>query len=143
MPFIFLAPLQDKSNATVFAIITVIIPFVVFFLIRKLAVSNCVAKLSQTYVEFELSNGISEKINFKDLSSYKIDFTKNGPILALKFEDKRFKILANNNICNATEFRKFCDELELEIENYKKENHADILKVFSFFNPKGKTLFSN
>jgi hypothetical protein len=127
----------DKS---LLIVIEIAFMFLVFRLLKKKAVSNCTAKLNDSSVEFEFENN-SKIINFRDLTSFKAYYGKNGPILYLKTNDENFKISANNNFCKTDDFCRFCVDAIAQLDNYKKTGKTDIIHEGSIFATKAMLYF--
>lgn len=104
----------------------------IFQLFKSKVVYNCNALLSNSKLSFEFENS-SKTINFNDLVSYKVYYGKNGPVLYLKTNITSFKIYANNNFCKTDDFRVFCEETILQLDNYKDENGSILIHEGSIY----------
>ena len=77
------------------------------------------AYLSANSLEVIL-NKESKKIEFKDLLSYKVDEGYKGINLKIKMTDKNvIRIIVYTDYCKIADFRVFCNDLKLTIEQFK------------------------
>jgi hypothetical protein len=125
-------------------LLTFLIGIPVFFftiaLFKKIAVSDCTARLSDTSVEFNF-DGDSKTIDFANLISFKTDDGKNGPILYLKSNDGNFRIFANSSFCNPADFKVFRDDLIAKLDNYRLSVNPSLIHRGSIFATKGMLYF--
>ena len=112
----------------------------IFQLLKGKAVFTCKALLSDISVSFEFENK-SKIINFNDLVSYKVYYGKNGPVLYLKSNIDNFKIYSNNNFCKTDDFRLFCEEAIIQLDNYKDKSDSILIHEGSIFGTKGMKIF--
>jgi hypothetical protein len=101
--------------------------------LKGIAVHNCIAKMSDVSVIFEFENDISRTINFSDLTSYKVYYGKNGPMLYLRNNVDNFKISANNNYCRTDAFVTFCEAIIAQLDKYKNERNPSLVHEGSIF----------
>jgi hypothetical protein len=124
----------------VIVIIDLGLTILLFRTLRGKAVLNCVAKLGETYIEFDFEKG-SRVINFSDLISYKVYYGKNGPILYLKNTSDNFKIFANNNFCKTEHFIAFCKDTIVQLDTYKSTHNSNIIHEGSIYATKAMLYF--
>ena len=127
----------DKS---LMVAIELVLIFLTFRLLKKKAVSNCTAKLSDTSVMFEFENE-TKTINFNELISYKSYYGKNGPILYLKDNIDNFKIFANDNFCKTDDFKIFSDDTIIQLGKYKDNNSLTLIHEGSIYATKAFLYF--
>jgi hypothetical protein len=111
-----------------------------FRVLRGKVVHSCIARLSETSVQFDFTDEI-KVINFSDLISYKDYNGKNGPILYLNTQTDNFKIFANNNFCKTDDFKMFCDDTIIQLDKYKDTNNLALSHEGSIFTKKGMLYF--
>jgi|GEM_PF-2053364 len=106
---------------------------ILFFQLNKTKIKRTgIARLSDTYMELELEQ--LRNIQFSSLRYFYIYYSKNGPVFTLGFIDKsKLKIGANNNFCNDELLKTFLKDLQLTIEEYKKDHGVDIIHLESIF----------
>ena len=126
---------------TIITVIDIILMFLIFRFLKKKAVSECIAKVSETSVEFNFKNDISRVINFSDLISFKTYYGKNGTALYLKNTNDNFKMFANNNFCDPDAFNAFCEDLIIQLDKYKINSNSNIIHESSIFATKGMLYF--
>lgn len=111
-----------------------------FHVLKKSAVSECVAKIGDTSVEFDFGK-TSRVIKFVDLISFKAYYGKNGPVLYLKNNLDNFKISANNNYCKTDNFKSFCQDIIIKLDGYKNKSSSEIIHEGSIFATRGMLYF--
>ena len=124
-------------------VILIFAPLAAIFLFQKLkkvAVHNCIAKLSDTSVEFDFGQDL-QMINFNDLISFKAYYGYNGPVLYLKSNIDNFRISANNNYCKTANFKLFCEDIIVQLDKYKDNKNIALIHEGSSFATKGMLYF--
>jgi len=117
-PLWLMATLSDTQIYGVIAV-AFLSPFVVFFIFKRKMGKMGAAYLSANSLEVIL-NKESKKIEFKDLLSYKVDEGYKGINLKIKMTDKNvIRIIADTDYCKIADFRVFCNDLKLTIEQFK------------------------
>lgn len=101
------------------------ISFLLFQLLKRKAIFNCRATLDETSVRFEFEEN-TKTINFSNLTSYEYYYGKNGPVLYLKNDLESFKIEANNNFCQTSELKLFCEDIIIKLKKYSNDNNLKI-----------------
>ena len=114
--------------------------FLVFRLLKNIAVKECIAKINDTSVDFNF-NETSRTINFSDLISFKAYYGKNGPVLYLNSNVDNFKISSNNNFCKTDDFQTFCQDLIIKLDKYKTRDNSSVIHEGSIFATKGMLYF--
>ena len=134
-------PINLRKQLSLFiGVFTMGIPIITFFIFRKKAIDNCVAKLSDESVQFKFTSKI-RVINFEDIISYKAYHGRNGSELFLKNKSDNFKISVNNNYCKTETFDAFCDTIINQLDNYKLKNNPSLIHEGSIFTKKGMFYF--
>jgi len=101
-----------------------------------------IAKLNEILVEFQFGDE-SRIVNFIELTSFKVYFGKNSPVLYLKSKDNNFKIYANSNFCKTENFEIFCKDIIVQLDKFKiKNGNINLIHEGSFFATK-KALIIN
>lgn len=73
-------------------------------------------------------------INFSELRYYYIYDGKNGIVFTLGFNSgRKFKLVANNNFCNAESFKILLNDFQTQVEEYKVQHQANIRHLYSIF----------
>jgi hypothetical protein len=142
--FCFFAEMYSESSKNMlllFSILSIIVAIFLFRYIKKFAVRNCIAKLNSNSVVFEFKNNFIRTINFNDLTSYKVYYGNNGPVLYLRNNIDHFKIFANDNFCKSEPLVAFCKDILAKIDNYVIDNKSTIIHEGSVFLTKGMFLF--
>ena len=129
-----------KLEEFVIIIIELAAMFLVFRLLKKTAVRECVAKINDTSVDFNFKV-TSRTINFNDLISFKAYYGKNGPVLYLNNNADNFKISSNNNFCKTDNFQTFCQDLIIKLDKYKTTDNSHVIHEGSIFATKGMLYF--
>jgi hypothetical protein len=132
---------SSKNMLLLFSILSIIVAIFLFRYIKKFAVRNCIAKLNTDSVVFEFKNDLIRTIYFNHLTSYKVYYGNNGPVLYLRNNIDHFKIFANDNFCKSEPFVVFCKDILVKIDNYFIENKSAIIHEGSVFQTKGMLLF--
>ena len=114
--------------------------FLLFQILKRKVVRSCIARLSETSVEFDFTNE-TKVINFSDLISFKYEYGKNGPMLYLKTQAENFRIFANNNFCKTDDFEIFCKDTIIQLDNSKNKNNLTLIHEGSIFTKKGMLYF--
>lgn len=131
----------NNSYELLILFIAAILPFIVFRIFKKGIKIQGQAFIHDTFVEFNL-DGISTKISFKNLVSYKIDPTSHGIILTLKtIDSKKLRITAHSYYCDTKPFDIFCSNIESTLKNLKETGSINIVKEGSIYATKGFFLF--
>jgi len=103
-------------------LLTIIISFIFasqfFKRLKRNAVENCIASLSDTDLTLELENNI-KNIHFVELTSTKIYYGRAGTSLVLKTEIENVKLSANYMFCKTADFEIFCKDTMDAITKYK------------------------
>lgn len=123
-------------------LIFIIAPIVIILLykfLKKNTYSYCVAKISDTKVDFNFDNGL-RTINFDDIISFKAYYGNNGTVLYLKNGVDNFKLYANN-FCDRKSFDTFCQDIITQLDKYKTTNNTDIIHQGSIFATRGMFYF--
>jgi hypothetical protein len=131
----------SKNMVFLFSILSLIVALLTFRYLKKFAVRNCTVKLHSDFVVFKFKDNSIRTINFNDLTSYKVYYGNNGPVLYLRNITDRFKLFANDNFCKSKPFETFCKDIIDRIDNYVTENKLNIVHEGSIFQTKGMLLF--
>ena len=131
----------SKNMVLIFSLLSAIVPIFSFRYIKKFAVRDCIAILNSDSVVFEFKNNLIRTVNFNDLTSYKVYYGNNGPVLYLRNNTDRFKIFANDNFCKPEPFIIFCKDILAQIDKYSIDTKSNIIHEGSVFQTKGMLLF--
>lgn len=122
-------------------IVSFTLSFIIFRAVKNKAISNCVARLSETSVEFQFDNNTSRTINFTNLTSFKVYYGQNATVLYLRNNADNFKIYANSNFCKPDSFNSFCEDIVTQLDKYKIETKSNLIHQGSIFATKGMLYF--
>ena len=126
--------LDEKWIPAVFAF-GILMSFLIFWLFRKKLKKQGVASLTDDSIEFLLGDR-KQLLHFENFASYKIK-NLDSTILTINFKgDLRLKLFASNYFCKTKQFEILCNDLRSQIENYNLENHANIIRIKSFYEKK-------
>jgi len=120
-----------------FSYILVIVPILIFRSFKNKLGRQCNAKLNSESVEFYFKNDLVRIINFCDLTSYEFRNAKNGPVLTLRSKNDRFWIFAFDYCSNSKPLDSLCKDVIIQIEKYKINNSANIIRGEFLFQKKG------
>ena len=113
-----------KLNFLVAIVPSLGLAFLLFKILKGIAIHSCLAKLDNDSVSFEFEDK-TRVLNFSELTKYKLYDGRNGVILSLKTTSNSLKITANNNFCRTEDIKSFCKDLMFQIDRYKKEDKKD------------------
>jgi hypothetical protein len=128
-----------KLQKIVTYIITPIVTILVYQLLKKNTFGYCVAKISDTKVDFNFYKNL-RTINFDDITSFKAYYGNNATVLYLKNTADNFKIYANN-FCNRKSFDSFCQDIIIQLDKYKSNDNPQIIHAGSVFATNGMLYF--
>ncbi len=115
--------------------ISLVIPFLIFWLTRKKLKKQGVAFLNEDSIEFHLGDR-RQILPFDTFLSYRILYSQDT-ILTINFKgDLRLKLFANKYFCRPQQFEILCTDLRRQIENYNLVHHANIRRIKSFYEKK-------
>lgn len=129
-----------KLNLLLTMVLSFGLAFLLFQTLKRKVIRSCMARLSETSVEFDFVNE-TKVINFNELISFKSYDGKNGPILYLRTQAENFKIFANSNFCKTNNFKMFCDDAITQLDKYKDKNNLTLIHEGSIFTKKGMLYF--
>jgi len=118
--------------------IELVLMILLFQFLKKIATGNCIAKINDTKVEFNLEEDL-KIINFSDLVSFKVHYGSNATVLYLKTENDNFKIYTTS--FSRENFQSFCKDIQIRIEEYKASNKTQIIHKGSIFATAGMLYF--
>jgi hypothetical protein len=111
--------LKASKNLTI--IFSIAVVFGVFNLIKRKAIHDCTAKLTEDDVTFEFEDS-TKRFAFAELISYKLYYGRNGPILYLKSIEENFKLFVSDAFCKTHDFSVFCDDTIAQLDQYRTKN---------------------
>lgn len=126
------------TNANIFGpIVSVTLSMVasilIFILNKKKIKKFGVAHIFISHSEFKLA-GFTEYVYYSNIRTYQIERSSSGVHLRIKFKDgNEFKLQANSNFCDDSQYNTFCQEFEKVIQQYKTENNVELIRKPSMF----------
>jgi hypothetical protein len=128
-----------KLQQIVIYVIAIIAIILSYQLLKKNTFGYCVAKISDTKVDFNFDENV-KTINFDDLISFKAYYGSKATILYLNKSNEKFKLYANN-FCKRENFDIFCKDIIIQLDNYKSNNNPNIIHEGSAYATKGMLYF--
>lgn len=115
-------------------------PLIVFLYFKKNIKRSGKGEIRNGTFLLELDSKLLS-IGLIEIENYQVQHY-NGTMLRIKLKNgQKYKIVANDNFCDATSFEEFTDYFESMISDYKHENKEDIVRKKSVFEQKWMFFF--
>ncbi len=109
------------------------VPILIFWLNKHKIKKNGFAILTENYTEINKNDKI-EIVNFNEIKNYQVqNYNGNISLIINLKSGNRTSLSSGTNFCKTENFEKYCQELEIEIENYISLNKLEMIRKKSFF----------
>jgi len=127
-------------NIVLTIVLSLSLAFLMFRLLKGKAVRTCTANFNDISVCFEFEKE-NKTIYFDELTSYKVYYGKNGPILYLNSNVDHFQLFTNSNFCKTDGFILFCEDLLKTLDAFKNTRKPGLIRNHSIFATKSMLYF--
>jgi hypothetical protein len=132
--------INDYLGPSIYAIISILTPLAIFFLLKKRIGRSGGAEIENGVIHFNLDSR-KQDIEINNIESYKIEYNQ-GIVFRIETRNgKKLKITANRTFCNPSAFTAFVEYFETIIENKNKSSHTKVLRIKSDYEKEGMYYF--